>query len=109
MRHQDRLEEAKRRKQRKRHVQRPTTQHGTPTDLRWAIYGILTLGTTLVVWRLTHWVVWASSGVDPSTGLSRQVESSPDPGAWVDPVGLLLGLALGVGFSWFYASCLEGW
>ena len=97
--------------------------------LRLGRYGLLTGGVTVVVWRLFHFLVWyfkpdafgrygqllRGSGhyVGPSyvgrsaaevaaAGLAG--ESAP---AWVDPLGLLAGLALGVGLAWVYARHFE--
>ena len=125
-RHRQRPEEAKRREQEKRHVRRLAAEHDAPPRRRWAVYGVLTVGITLVVWRLTHWIVWA---YDPAGAVSYRITALPNPGfyagrrpaeiaasglaaqpepaAWIDPVGLAVGLALGLIITWVYARYFQ--
>lgn len=102
------------------------SEHDMPQDVRWALYAALTVGVTLVVWRLTHWIVWA---YDPVGAVSYRVTALPNPGgyagrtpaeiaasglanqpeaaAWVDPVGLVLGLLVGLAVTWLYARYFQ--
>ena len=97
-------------------------RHGLPLRRRLWRYGLLTGGITAAAWGATQVLSWVSVFRGPmdyywdgfwsrnsdeltSAGLA----SSYEPGASVGVLGLLAGLALGVGFSWFYARYLEGW
>ena len=68
------LEDSTRREQATRHVSRLSAEHDAPPERRWAIYGVLTVGITLVVWRLTHWIVWA---YDPSGAVRTSRQPRP--------------------------------
>lgn len=120
------LEESARRAWATRHVHRLAAGHEVPPKRRWAIYFVLSVGITLVVWRLTHWIVWA---YDPTAAVSYRITALPNPGgyagrtpaeiaasglatqpepaAWIDPVGLALGLTLGLLLSWIYARYFQ--
>ena len=82
--------------------------------------------STLVGWRLAHWIVWA---YDPSRAVSTRVAglprpgfyagrsaaeiaasglaNQPEPAAWIDPVGLIVGLAVGLAITWVYARYFQ--
>ena len=118
--------EAERRQQAKRDVDRLAAGHDTPRGLRLLIYGLITVGVTIVGWRLTHWLVWA---YDPAGAVSYRITALPSPGgyagrtpaeiaasglaaqpepaAWIDPVGLAVGLALGLLITWIYARYFQ--
>ncbi len=83
------------------------SERDAPQELRWAINGVLTIAITLVVWRLFHWVVWASSGFNPYTRTSTRLISQQEVPAWIDPVGLAVGLALGLLITWMYARYFQ--
>ena len=97
-------------------------RHGLPLRRRLWRYGLITGGITAVVWGATQILSWVSQFRGPmdfywdgfwsrnadqlaSAGLASHYE----PGVWVGVAGLLIGLTLGVGFSWIYARYLEGW
>ncbi len=123
---QRRLQESARREQATRHVSRLSAEHDAPPERRWAIYSVLTVAITLVVWRLTHWIVWA---YDPSGAVSTRVAglprpgfyaghsaaeiaasglaNQPEPAAWIDPVGLIVGLAVGLAITWVYTRYFQ--
>lgn len=111
---QRRLAESVRRQQAKRDVDRLAAGHDTPRSLRLLIYGLITVTVAIVGWRMVHWLVWFSSlkplnGGGVIRGRSRAdiiasgFENPPEPAAWIDPVGLALGLTLGLLLSWLYA------
>jgi len=106
-RHEQRLEEARHRRQAARRVQRMASEHDAPQELRWALYAVLTVGMSLVVWRLFHWAVWASSGFNAYTRTTTRVVSQQEVPAWIDPVGLAVGLALGLLLTWIYARYFQ--
>ena len=117
-RHQQRLQEAKRRQQAKRQVSRLAAEHDAPPARRWAIYAVLTVGITIIVWRLMHWFVFFSSIRRSSLGgavvgrsgrdiIASGFETPPPPAAWIDPVGLAVGLALGLLITWVYARYFQ--
>ena len=115
-----------RREQATRHVSRLSARHDATLGWRLGVYGLITVGTTLVVWRLTHWIVWA---YDPSGAVSTRVAGLPSPGfyagrsateiaasglanqpepaAWIDPVGLIVGLAVGLAITWVYTRYFQ--
>ena len=123
---QRRLKESARRELATRHIRRLSATHAAPLKWRLGIYGVLTVVTTLVGWRLTHWIVWA---YDPTGAVSTRITALPNPGffagrrpaeiaasdlavqpepaAWIDPVGLILGLALGLALTWVYARYFQ--
>lgn len=125
-RQQQHLEEARRRTQATRRVQRLAAEHDASRERRWVVYIVLTVGITLVVWRLTHWIVWA---YDPVGAVSYRITALPNPGGyagrtpaeiaasglaaqpdsatWIDPVGLVVGLALGLLITWAYARYFQ--
>ena len=72
---QRRLEESARREQATRHIGRLSTTHDAPLRWRLGVYGLITVGTTLVVWRLTHWIVWA---YDPSRRREHSRRGPPE-------------------------------
>ena len=75
---------------------------------------------------MMHWLVWA---YDPAGAVSYRIPALPSPGgyggrtpaeiaasglaaqpepaAWIDPVGLAAGLALGLLFTWVYARYFQ--
>ena len=116
-RHQQRRQEAKRRRQAERQVSRLAAEHDAPPQRRWAIYAVLTVSITLVVWRLMHWFVYFSSIPRLSRGaivgrsgrdiIASGFETPPPPAAWIDPVGLAVGLALGLLITWVYARYFQ--
>ena len=123
---QRRLQESARREQATRHVGRLSARHDATLGWRLGVYGLITVGTTLVVWRLTHWIVWA---YDPSGAVSTRVAglprpgfyagrsaaeiaasglaNQPEPAAWIDPVGLIVGLAVGLAITWVYTRYFQ--
>ena len=116
-RHQQRLEEAKRRQQAKRQVSRLAAEHDAPPQRQWAIYAVLTVGITLIGWRMLHWFVWFSSlrrlgrgaivGRTNAEIAASGLANQPEPAAWIDPVGLAVGLALGLAITWVYARYFQ--
>ena len=114
---QRRLQESARREQATRHVGRLSARYDAPPERRWAIYGVLTVAITLVAWRLMHWFVWFSSLRRLSRGAivgrtnaevaASGFEIQPEPAAWVDPVGMAVGLALGLVITWVYARYFQ--
>ena len=116
-RHQQRLEHAERRQQAKRHVSHLAAEHHAPRGRRLLTYGLITVGITLIVWRLMHWFVAFGSIRRLSRGaivgrsgtdiIASGFESQPPPAAWIDPVGLLVGLALGLLITWVYARYFQ--
>ena len=98
-----------------------------PLERRLAIYGVLTVGITLVVWRFTHWFLWRwrpvgtdlyyGGSVPNPGGYARTPPASQDlhsgfatqlePAAWIDPVSLVVGLAFGLLLTWVYARFFE--
>lgn len=107
-----------RRQQAERDVDRLAAGHDTPRGRRLLIYGLLTVGITIVGWRMTHWVVYFTS-VRPLSGggaimgrsgrdiIASGFENPPEPAGWIDPVGLAAGLALGLLFAWVYARYFQ--
>lgn len=117
-RHQQRLEQAERRQQAKRHVSHLAAEHDAPRGRRLLTYGLMTVGITLIGWRMLHWFVWFSSLGRLSRGgaivgrsgrdiIASGFESQPPPAAWIDPVGLAVGLALGLLITWVYARYFQ--
>ena len=114
---QRRRAESARRQQAQRDVDRLAAGHDTPRGRRLLIYGLLILGITIVAWRLLHWFVYFSSlpryGRGAIVGRSGRdiiasgFENPPEPAAWIDPVGLALGLALGLLITWVYARYFQ--
>ena len=115
---QRRRAESARRQQAERDVGRLATQHDAPPARRLRTYALITLGTTLVIWRLTVWLVsfvWLQRH-EPGIYIrstaaevyAADLPSLQGPGTWPDPVGLLLGLALGLALTWIYARNFEG-
>lgn len=106
-RHRDRLSDAQRRRQARLHDHDTPTKADGPQEHWYAIYGVITLGVMLVVWRFVHWAVSVSSGLDPDDIVARRgdaaVLSQPDMPTWFDPVGLVVGLVVGVLITWVYA------
>ena len=74
---QRRLKESARRELATRHIRRLSATHAAPLKWRLGIYGVLTVVTTLVGWRLTHWIVWA---YDPTGAVSTRITALPNPG-----------------------------
>lgn len=98
-------------------------RHDKPLGRRLALYGVLTAGVTLAVWRFTHWAVWRSdpfsvnrvlpdpggaARTPPPDNLAPGFATQTEPAAWIDPVGLAVGLVLGLLVTWVYARYLEG-
>lgn len=117
-RHQQRLEEAERRQQARRHVSRLAAEHDAPPQRQWALYVVLTVAITLIGWRMLHWFVWFSSLRRLSGGgaivgrsgrdiIAAGFENQPEPAAWIDPVGLAAGLTLGLLITWVYARYFQ--
>ena len=115
---QRRRAEAVRRRQAQRDVDRLAAGHHTPRGRRWLIYGLITVTVTIVGWRMLHWFIWFNSlkplgGGGVIRGRSRAdiiasgFENPPEPAAWIDPVGLALGLALGLCLTWVYARYFQ--
>ena len=115
---QRRREESARRQQTERAVDRLAAGHDTPRGQRLLIYGLLTALITIVGWRMTHWLVYFTS-VRPLSGggaivgrsgrdiIASGFETPPPPAAWIDPVGLAVGLALGLLVTWIYARYFQ--
>lgn len=111
------LEDSTRREQATRHVSRLSARHDAPRVWRLAIYSAITVGITLIGWRLMHSLVWFSSLRRLSRGAivgrtnaevaASGFEIQPEPAAWVDPVGLAVGLALGLVITWVYARYFQ--
>ena len=110
--------EAERRQQAERDVDRLAAEHDAPRGQRLLIYGLLTVGITIIGWRMLHWFVWFSSlkplsgggGIVGRSGrdiIASGFETPPPPAAWIDPVGLALGLALGLLITWIYARYFQ--
>ncbi|MDE2768566.1 MAG: hypothetical protein OXO54_05305 [Chloroflexota bacterium] len=116
-RQQRRRAESVRRRQAQRDVDRLAAGHHTPRGRRLLIYGLITVSITLVVWRLMHWFVYFSSirrsgggaimGRSGRDIIASGFESQPPPAAWIDPVGLAVGLALGLLVTWVYARYFQ--
>ncbi len=117
-RHQQRLEQAELRRQATRDVGRLAAEHDAPRGKRLLIYGLITVGITLIGWRMLHWLVSFGSinrlsGSGAIMGRSGRdiiasgFESQPPPAAWIDPVGLAVGLALGLLITWIYARYFQ--
>ena len=116
-RQQRRLAESARRQQAERDVDRLAAGHDTPRGRRLLICGLITVSITIVVWRLLHWFVYFSSirrsgggGIVGRSGrdiIASGFESQPPPAAWIDPVGLALGLTLGLLITWVYARYFQ--
>ena len=115
---QRRRAESARRQQAERDVDRLAAEHDAPRGQRLLIYGLLTVGITIIGWRMLHWLVFFSS-VKPLSGgggivgrsgrdiIASGFETPPPPAAWIDPVGLALGLALGLFITWLYARYFQ--
>jgi len=117
-RRQQRLEQAELRRQASRDVGRLAAEHDAPRGKRLLIYGLITVGVTLIGWRMLHWfvsfgssnrfggggVIMGRSGRDI---IASGFESQPPPAAWIDPVGLAVGLALGLLITWIYARYFQ--
>ena len=98
-------------------VNRLAAEHDTPRGRRLLLYGLITVTITLVVWRLLHWFVYFSSiprygggailGRSGRDIIASGFESQPPPAAWIDPVGLALGLILGLAITWVYARYFQ--
>ena len=88
-----------------------------------AAYTILAGGITLIVWRFTHWAVWRIDPIGayrvmpdlrgavrtpPPENLAPGFATQTEPAAWIDPVGLAVGLILGLLITWVYARYFEG-
>ena len=72
--------------------------HFSQRPWRWW-HWLFACGVTIAIWRLTHWVAWQGQSVS---------DYMPDwPGAAADVIGLLLGLAIGVGTMWVYVRYVE--
>ncbi len=71
--------------------------------LRYVLIGGL---VSLVVWRLTSWMVSMSSGV-AWVGYRSPVQASTAVDPAVEAVGFVVGVAVGVGVTWVYARYLE--
>lgn len=116
-RYQQRLEVAQRREQAKREINRLAAEHDAPRGRRLLTYGLLTAGITIVAWRMLHWFVWFDSLRPRSRGgivgrngadiIASGFENPPEPAAWIDPVGLALGLTLGLLITWLYARYFQ--
>ena len=106
-----------RRAQARSDVNRLAAEHDTPRGRRLLTYGLITVGVTLVVWRLLHWFVHFSSiprygrgaivGRSGADIIASGFEAPPQPAAWIDPVGLALGLTLGLLLTWVYARYFQ--
>ena len=115
---QRRRAESARRRQAERDVDRLAAGHDAPRGRRVLIYGLITVTVTIVGWRMLHWFVYFSS-VKPLSGggaimgrsgrdiIASGFEAPPEPAAWIDPVGLALGLALGLLLTWVYARYFQ--
>ncbi len=98
-------------------VNRLASEHDTPRGRRLLTYGLMTVAVTIVAWRLLHWFVYFSSIPRYSRGaivgrsgrdiIASGFEAPPEPAAWIDPVGLALGLALGLLITWIYARYFQ--
>lgn len=125
-RRQHRLEESRRRRQAAHRVERMAAEHDAPRGRRLVTYGLTTIGITIIVWRLTHWFVWAYdpvgavsyrmtalpnpggyAGRTPAEIAASGLAAQPDPAAWIDPVGLAVGLALGLLITWAYTRYFQ--
>ena len=117
-RHQQRLEQAELRRQATRDVGRLAAEHDAPRGKRLLIYGLITVGITLIGWRMLHWFVSFGSSNRLGGGgaimgrsgrdiIASGFESQPPPAAWIDPVGLAVGLALGLLITWIYARYFQ--
>ena len=110
--------EAERRRQAERDVDRLAAGHDAPRGQRLLIYGLLIALITIIGWRMTHWLVYFTS-VRPLSGggaivgrsgrdiIASGFETPPPPPAWIDPVGLAVGLALGLLITWIYARYFQ--
>ena len=110
--------EAERRRQAERDVDRLAAGHDAPRGQRLLIYGLLIALITIIGWRMTHWLVYFTS-VRPLSGggaivgrsgrdiIASGFENPPPPAAWIDPVGLAVGLALGLLITWIYARYFQ--
>ncbi len=110
--------EAERRRQAERDVDRLAAGHDAPRGQRLLIYGLLIALITIIGWRMTHWLVYFTS-VRPLSGggaimgrsgrdiIASGFETPPPPAAWIDPVGLAVGLALGLLITWIYARYFQ--
>ncbi len=115
---QRRRAEAERRQQAERDVDRLAAEHDAPRGQRLLIYGLLTALITIIGWRMLHWLVVFGS-VRPLSGggaivgrsgrdiIASGFETPPPPAAWIDPVGLAVGLALGLLITWIYARYFQ--
>ena len=117
-RHQQRLEQAELRRQATRDVGRLAAEHDAPRGKRLLIYGLITVGITLIGWRMLHWFVSFGSSNRLGGGgaimgrsgrdiIASGFESQPPPAAWIDPVGLAVGLTLGLLITWIYARYFQ--
>ncbi len=114
---QRRQAESARRARARSDVNRLAADHDAPRGRRLLTYGLVTVLVTIIVWRLLHWFVYFSSiprygrgaivGRSGADIIASGFESQPPPAAWIDPVGLAVGLALGLLITWVYARYFQ--